>query len=65
MNDSSYPIFAADVPDPLDRSRTPLDPARPGDEDEAPLPLDQDPELDADKVRRETADDDVSPDDPA
>ncbi|WP_277964833.1 hypothetical protein [Pseudomonas sp. RIT-To-2] len=54
--------------DPLDRSSNPLAPdpvaPRPGDEALDPLPLDEDPELDPDKVRTETGDDDVSPDDP-
>jgi len=59
--------------DPLDRSRSPLAPdpvppkdpdARPGDENLPPLPLDKDPELDPDKVRRETGEDDITPDDP-
>ena len=52
------------LPDPLNRSQTPLDPARPGDEDMAPIALDEDPELDADKVRTETDDGEMSPDDP-
>ncbi|MGC1330491.1 MULTISPECIES: hypothetical protein [unclassified Pseudomonas] len=55
--------------DPLDRSKNPLAPdpvpdARPGDENLPPTPLDEDPELDPDKVRTETGDDDMSPDDP-
>lgn len=61
--------------DPLDRSSNPLAPdpvpprdpqadARPGDENLRPIPLDQDPELDPDKVRTETDDGEMSPDDP-
>jgi hypothetical protein len=37
---------------------------RPGDENQRPVPLDEDPELDPRKVRTETGDDDISPDDP-
>ncbi|WP_416423332.1 hypothetical protein RAM80_26325 [Pseudomonas sp. App30] len=56
--------------DPLDRSSNPLAPdpvppdARPGDENLPPIPLDKDPELDPDKVRTETDDGEMSPDDP-
>ena len=53
-----------ELPDPLDRSQSPLDPARPGDENEPPIPLDQDPEMDPDLVRKETDDGEMSPDDP-
>lgn len=55
--------------DPLDRASNPLapdpvPPARPGDENLPPLPLDEDPELNPDKVRTETDDGEMSPDDP-
>lgn len=68
------PKLSTQISDPLDVTSDPIaaepfvegkleEDVRPGDENQRPVPMDQDPEVDPRKVRTETGDDDISPDD--